>query len=167
MSLIQDLTYSEKWECHVGKTHLALFDTDIEVMFDEEVPIDYVETCIEHFNSLSSKMIQDLSNRLLKYCQFMQEEWQAMSIYEELAASIQEQLPQVLNTQNILQYVSPNMLVVEKPKDNIPAYSLDCNCVWEPEHGAEIIIKDNEVLYVGPFLGIGPWENIAHYKCEY
>ena len=167
MSLIQDLKYSEELDCQIGKVHLTLFNTDVEVMFENNVSIDYVEACVKHLNNLNPHVINVLGDRLNKYYQFMLKEWQEMGIYESLVASIKNKISEKVNNQTILQHIHPNTLAIESPKENIPAYSLDCNCDWELEHGAEIIIRNDKVLYVGSFSALGPWCNDNEYKCMY
>lgn len=43
-------------------------------------------------------------------------------------------------------------------------YSVSGTCPWEPEHGVDIIVKDKELLYVGPQNCLGPWANEDEYR---
>jgi hypothetical protein len=167
MSNIRNLQYSEKYGWHTGKAYLNLFNSDVEIMIMENTPIDYAEKCIDHFNNLPKDTIDLILERLVKYCEFMTDEWQTMGLYEDIAADIHKKMPDGANKQTILTHVTPNVFVIEAPKEPVPAYSIDCNCVWEPEHGVEMILRDNNVLYVGQAIVIGPWRNDDAYECEF
>jgi hypothetical protein len=167
MSSIRDLHYSEKFGWHTGKAYLNLFNLDVEIMIMDNTPLDYAETCIEHFNNLPPQTIDSILERLVQYCDFMTSEWQTMDFYNYIVESIHQKMPDGANKQTILSHVKPNVFVIEPPQKQVPAYSIDCNCVWEPEHGAEIIINGDKVLYVGEFYGIGPWRDDKSYICDF
>ena len=65
---------------------------------------------------------------------------------------------------DILKHVYPLNVSIEKPEKPLIAYSIECGCEWEAEHGVEIIIKDNEILFVGEFAGLGPWADKECYE---
>ena len=56
-------------------------------------------------------------------------------------------------------------LGLEKPEADIPAFDIECGCDWEEEHGMEIIIKGDELLYIGEYAGLGPWADKECYEC--
>ena len=58
----------------------------------------------------------------------------------------------------MLKCFRPQMLVIKKPKDeNRIGYQLECRCDWEIEHGMEIDILDNKVMYLSSFNAYSPW----------
>ena len=79
----------------------------------------------------------------------LDEEWYDMEvpIYEDTPA------------REILKNVWLDELIVYKPEDSSIGYCLGESCGWEPEHGIEIVIKDNKILYVGAFEGCTPWDD--------
>lgn len=167
MSSIHNLQYSEKYGWHTGKAYLNLFNSDVEIMIMKDTPLDYAEKCIDHFNNLTQEAIDYILERLVQYCKFMTSEWQEMDFYNYIVESIHQKMPDGANKQTILTHVTPNTFVIGPPEQPIPAYSIDCNCVWEPEHGVEIIMRDNDVLYVGQAILIGPWRDDREYQCVF
>ncbi len=60
-------------------------------------------------------------------------------------------------------------LYVELPEDEEDAeeigYCIEAECPWEPEHQCSIIIRNDEVKYVGPSEGNTPWDDEDEYYC--
>ncbi len=44
-------------------------------------------------------------------------------------------------------------------------YGIECECPWEPEHQCIILIRNNNVVYVGPSEGNDPWQDENEYYC--
>lgn len=76
-------------------------------------------------------------------------------------------MPEKVTGREILKYITPNAMYVEAPEKNIPAFTIECECVWEPEHGLEWIVRGDRVLYVGGSLGFGPWAGDEEYAVVY
>lgn len=85
--------------------------------------------------------------------------------YEALN-EIKNQMPKKLDGREILQCIKPFTLIIEQPLEDIPAYTLYCDCVWEPEHGAWLIFKGDNILYCGDICEIGPWMEEEVYQNE-
>lgn len=64
----------------------------------------------------------------------------------------------------VLEYVNPILLIIEKPEGEGIVLHLELNCDWEEEHGMEWLIRDDEVLYVGSFDGVLAWDEKEEYK---
>lgn len=136
-----------------GKLYSKVFDTEIEVMIDEEVSIEYAQKCAEHFNNLSSEMIETICKGAKAYCLDFMEiasgDWD-----EELTIPVTSETPPL----EMLKCFRPTLLIIEEPDDeNKIGYQLECNCDWEIEHGMEIDILDNKVMYLSSFNDYSPW----------
>ena len=167
MNTIHNFHYDKSIDCFMGSFFSVLSGTEINVIVDKDVPNDYIAICIKHFNSLAKPVVDTIRHRLTKYCQFMFESWQEMGIYEKVLSNIESKMACCNTSFDIFHHIQLQTMVIETPKQSVPAYSLSGNCDWEPEHGFEIIIKDNDVLYVGQPTMIGPWGNAEDYRCIY
>ena len=51
-------------------------------------------------------------------------------------------------------------LVIDVPQDPSEiGYSLSGNCDWEEEHGKEIAVLDDRLVYLGEYCGVSVWED--------
>lgn len=50
---------------------------------------------------------------------------------------------------------------------SIIAYSVDGSCDWEVEHGLQIVVRDDEILYVGNYEGVSIWDEKDNYIDEW
>ncbi len=140
-----------------GTVKSGLFGHEMRVLIDRSASVEYAEKCVQAMNSLPEETIDTICEAAKKYCLWIVEEigsswddeWYNMKvpIYEDTPA------------REILKNVFLDELIVEKPEDSSIGYCLGEGCGWEPEHGIEIVIKDNKVLYVGAFGGYSPWSD--------
>ena len=73
---------------------------------------------------------------------------------EELTIPVTVDTPQM----EMLKCFKPTTFIVEEPEDkNKIGYQLECCCDWEIEHGMEIDILDDKVVYLSSFNGYSPW----------
>ncbi|MDE6591883.1 MAG: hypothetical protein K2K57_02315 [Oscillospiraceae bacterium] len=150
--MIENLHEDER--CIEGTVRSDIFDREMSVMICDGAPVEYAEKCARAMNSLSDETLDIICRAAKKYCLWMasfgslDDEWYDMKvpIYEDTPA------------REILKNVCLD-LVVEKPEDNSIGYCLSGSCGWEPEHGIEIEIKDNKVLYVGAYEGHSAWDD--------
>ena len=147
--LIKKIKYNKECDWKEGRAHLDLFDTDIDVFIHNGVDEQYAESCIEHINNLSPSLKNYLTERLYKYYDFIRRE----------CGDVEDIL-----FDDILKHVYPLNISIEKPEEPLIAYSIECGCDWEEEHGTEIIIKGDELLYVGEFVGLGAWADKECYE---
>ncbi len=135
-----------------GKLYSKVFNTEMEVMIDEEVNIEYAQKCAEHFNSLNSELVETICKGAKAYClDFME---MAENFDEELTIPVNSETPPL----EMLKCFSPTLLIIEEPDDeNKIGYKLECCCDWEIEHGMEIDILDNKVVYLSSFNDYSPW----------
>ena len=149
MKYIKKLKYNKQLDWHEGRAHLNLFDTDIDVYIYDGVDEQYAESCLEHINNLNITLKNMLIERLYRYYDFIRNE----------CGDVED-----LTSEKILEHVYPLNITIEKPEESVIAYSIECGCDFEEEHGVEIIFKGNELLFVGEFAGLGPWADEECYK---
>ena len=147
-----------------GTLFVPLFKNNIKVYIEQEVDIKYAESCAEHFTTLSDAMIDEFCSKAIEYCEFMREEWGDFDIYDNIVDSINEKIPERIFGREILKFISSPRMYIMPPKENIPGYNIECDCVWEPEHGLDWIIRGNRTLYVGQSEGLGAWCDDDEYE---
>ena len=113
-----------------GKLYSKVFNTEMEVMIDEGVNIEYAQKCAEHFNSLNSELVETICKGAKAYC---------LDFMEMALGNFDEELTIPVTSENKI------------------GYQLECCCDWEIEHGMEIDILDNKVVYLSSFNGYSPW----------
>ncbi|MCM1505528.1 MAG: hypothetical protein NC177_00110 [Ruminococcus flavefaciens] len=146
-----------------GKLYSEIFNTEIEVMIKDGASVEYAQKCAEHFNSLNSKMVETICKGAKAYClDFMEiadEDWE-----EYLTIPINADTPPL----EMLKCFRPNTLIIEKTEDlNKIGYQLECSCEWEIEHGMEIDILDDKVVYLSSFNGYSPWRKYNDNQYNY
>lgn len=72
-----------------------------------------------------------------------------------------------IDENNVLEHIHIGSVIVEKEcrTDRIE-FHVEGECDWEPEHGLEITISDNRILYVGPFEDNGPNTERLQYQIK-
>lgn len=148
---IQDGEYGPE-----GVMHWDLFDEEIKVSIDEDTDIAYAEKCAEALNNLSEETVREIWEAAKRYCLFFidlcgeeLDEWNEMTI------KVTKETP----AEEIKSQIYPTTLIVDTPEGEGIGYHLECNCSWEAEHGLEITILDNKLLYLGAYEGSGAWDN--------
>ncbi|MDE7364089.1 MAG: hypothetical protein K2N27_04265 [Ruminococcus sp.] len=136
-----------------GKLYSKIFNTEIDVMIDDDADIEYAQKCVEHFNNMTDKMLDTICRGAKAYCLDFMElaggDWD-----EELTIPVNFETPAT----DMLKCFKPTVFIVEKPADESKiGYQLECSCDWEIEHGMEIDILDDKVVYLSSFNGYSPW----------
>lgn len=127
----------------------SFFLTELDVIEEATGFDEYTKNCKKHWKNLPSELIDKICIAAEKYLQ------QTLSNFED--SEIEFQHPQEL-----LSLMVPQLMIVPHPPDNqAPIIHIEGSCVWEPEHGMEIIIRANLLLYLGPFIGIDPLDEIS------
>lgn len=141
-----------------GKVYCKLWDTEIPVMiFDEGVTLEYAEKCAEAMNSMPDDLVDSICRAAklfcLEFCDDISDEWRAEL---NLAVPVDENTPPA----EMMKCFCPVGLVVELPEDPLRiGYQLECSCDWEEEHGMEIDILDNKLVYLSEYGGESPWSD--------
>ena len=145
-----------------GTVFAPMFGKEIDVLIEKEVDTDYAECCAEAFAGLSDAEIDLICRRICDYHRFMLDEWN-----EEFVLEINEKVPAGVSGRDILNYIENPTLTVMEPQGDGVGYSVAGCCEWEPEHGIEFIIKDNELLYVGQQECLGAWADPDEYRVDF
>ncbi len=130
-----------------------IFNTEMEFSADDEVSIEYAQKCIEHFQNLSPAMLEIICKGAKAYClDFLDMD---IDVYgKDMTIPVNADTPPL----EMLKCFRPTDLYVQEPEDlNKIGYQIGCDCDWEIEHGMEIDILDDKVLYLSLFNGYSPW----------
>ena len=138
-----------------GKVYCKLWDTEIDVDINDDVPIEYAERCAESMNSLSDELIDAICRAAKRYClDFLDAIGGADENDIDLTVPVNENTPPL----EMLKCFEVGSLIVDVPEDSARVgYQLSGNCDWEEEHGIEIVILDDKLVYLGEFTGESPW----------
>lgn len=128
---------------------------------------EYAEKCIVHYNALcgSRAILLKLQTYLESFFLYMYNEWREMEIYAEIAQSLEPIMEGYQTGKYLIQYLSHPTLYVDPQRNDDIGYCIECDCPWEPEHQCLMIIRNNDVLYVGPSEGLDPWGKDEDYAC--
>lgn len=94
--------------------------------------IDYAEKCIEHFNSLSDDLIDEICHGLIESCHLSDEDFE---------------LPELENVREILEYCWFTSMIVDVPEDDGISYVIGGEGDWGEIVG--FVIKNGTLAYVG------------------
>lgn len=134
--------------CHLCNSEIGL------LIPDETISEYYIQQCIKTMNEMPNKLIEDICLAAKAYCLFMMTLTQD-KLPDSKMIDVCSDTPAV----EILKYFSPVRLIIEKPKDEKKiAYQLECACDWDEEHGMEIDIIQNQLVYLSSFNGYSPWK---------
>ena len=98
--------------------------------------IDYAEKCIEHFNSLSDDVIDEICHGLIESCHLSDEDFE---------------LPELENVRKILEYCWFTSMTVDVPEDNRISYVIEGESDWGEVVG--FVIKNGSLAYVRSMCG--------------
>ena len=155
--MIRDLEYKKLTKdtmYRAGKVYCKLWDTDIVVqIFDDDVTLEYAEKCAAAMNDMPSELVDDICQAAKLFCLDFQD-----SIGEDLSEEMTVPIYEDTDPYEILKNISPSSMQVDSPEDpERIGYQLECNCDWEVEHGMEIDILDNKLVFLSEFCGESPW----------
>lgn len=163
MSIIKNVKEAD--DCFLkGTLFSPIFKESIEVWIEKDVSMEYAEKCAEHFTNLSDSFVDDFCNRAVEYYEFMREEWEEYEIFEDISDEIEQTMPEDIEGREILKYISSPQMFIFVPQGDMVGYNVECECVWEPEHGLDWIIRGNKTLYVGQAEGLGAWADDEEYE---
>ena len=111
------------------------------------------------------EMIDELCEKAVRYCNFMREQWGDFSdIYPDVAEDIDTNIPEDISGRDILRYIFKPVLFISEPDGEGIGYNVEAQCVWEPEHGIDMIFRDDRVLYAASPEGLGAWADDDEYE---
>ena len=133
-----------------GDCYFTLYEKYISFYVDEESTLEYAKICIEYLNSLNDEVIISFCEASARYC-------------NDFLNMTGQELKTFNNPKDILSLIQPkNLMIPEQAKGNTPIIHMELDGDWEMEHGIELIIKDNEIQYVGGFNGQWPWADFTN-----
>ena len=94
--------------------------------------IDYAEKCVEHFNSLSDDVIDEICHGLVESCNLSDEEFDLLELED---------------VREILEYCWFYELIVDVPENDGISYVVGGEGGWGEAVG--FVIKDGKLVYVG------------------
>lgn len=173
MSIIRDILHDEGGlDWLNGKFDSAsLFngEMDITIYGDSDEYTEYAEKCIAHYNCLNEnpELMADIREKLAKFMYYMRDEWESMGIYDDIAEDTEKAVEEYESGGDILKYLTKPCLNIEMSEDysDETGYSITAECPWEPEHQCSIIIRGDQLKYVGPDDGNTPWDDDDEYYC--
>ena len=129
----------------------------IDVDMYDDASVEYAEKCVEAMNSMPEDLIGTICRAAKRYClDFLDAVGGAEENGIELTVQVDENTPSL----EMLNCFDVGALIVDTPKDSSRiGYQLSGNCDWEEEHGIEIVILDNKLVYLGEFNGESPWSD--------
>ena len=138
-----------------GKAYCKLSDTVIDVDLYDDVTIEYAEKCVEAMNSMTDELIDAICRAAKRYCIDFLDEIGGAELNEiEMTIPVDENTP----PRELLKCFEVGSLIVDTPEDpSRIGYQLSGNCDWEEEHGIEIVILDNKLVYLGEYTDVSPW----------
>lgn len=170
MAMIRNLQTDENgWLANGEFNSTSLFKEEmaISIFIDDGATVEYAEKCISHYNRLNNNndILLKLQEYLVKFFLYMYAEWKEMGIYDEIVDEIEPVMKGYKSGKNLIEYLSRPTLYIYSPKGDGIGYGIECDCPWEPEHQCLIIIRNDELLYVGQSDGRDAWSNKKDYYC--
>ncbi len=138
-----------------GKVYCKPWDKEIDVDMYGDVEIEYAQKCAEAMNSMPDELMDAICRAAKKYCiEFLDDIGGAELNEIEMTIPVDEDTP----PREMLKCFEVGTLAVETPEDpSRIGYQLSGNCDWEEEHGIEIDILDDKLVYLGEYTGESPW----------
>ncbi len=132
-----------------GEVFFRLYDRYIRLYMSDPIPMDYIQKCVEYLNSLSDEVIHSWASASIRYCDTFSE-W------------VGKPTRTFDNPHDVFELIEPKTLIIDQPNNpNEPIVHLSCDCDWEIEHGLELIVRNDKVLYVGANNGMNPWADFS------
>lgn len=145
-----------------GNVRWELFDEEIEVFIDGGTDIEYAEKCAEALNTLPEETIQEIYEAAKQYClHVMDLAGTDGGEFDDMSVEVTKETP----AEELKSEIHPIVLLVyqpeDEPEDERIGIHLECDCSWEPEHGMEFIVIDEELVYLGAFKGCNTWDDFS------
>lgn len=153
--MIKDLHENEFKEM-VGTFYSTVLGYEIEVMYAKDISQNYVEKNIEYFNNLDSAFVEKLCATLKRFFDDYYEMNPDLS--EDFADDLIEEYD--TDPKSILKYIDIGIYKFDEydvENENVPVLNLSGDCEWNGDRQITILAKDNNLVYVGPFLEYSVW----------
>ncbi|MCI9508456.1 MAG: hypothetical protein HFF10_01750 [Angelakisella sp.] len=154
--MIADIKSTGSCYKRTGKVYWPLFRREVKVSFgmNADVSTEYAEKCVSQLLDLDHSGVEQLLQASVRFF------YDAERCYGEPLPFLFEfenmEYPKELNVPtNILPYIIPVEMYVDKEIPNCFSISLFAECAWEPEHGLQWVVRNGRPLYVGGYDGLG------------
>ena len=106
--------------------------------------INYAKLCINHIESLSDSLINQIVESSINYHHYIEE--------------TKGNNPSSFSpSSKILDLIDPIRMSISDPlEDGSPLLSIECNCEWYFEGGILLFVHGDQIVYLGPFDGLDP-----------
>ena len=153
--MIKDLHENEFKEM-VGTFYSTVLGYEIEVMYAKDISQNYVEKNIEYFNNLDSAFVEKLCAALKRFFDGY------YKMNPDLSDYFADDLIEEYDTdpKSILKYIDIGIYSFDEydiENENVPVLNLSGDCEWNGDQQITILAKDNNLVYVGPFLEYSVW----------
>ena len=133
-----------------GEVYFGYIKEYIGLSFKKNVPIEYVEKTAELLNELSEEKINEICTYSMAYYK------DTLECYPDIAEDID--MENVNSATDILKHMEFGMLVVNLSEDmNQVGLNLEGSCEWAEDDGIQWIIKNDKIVYVGPWHFQNMW----------
>ena len=151
---------------------MSLFSGEVKIIIEDNTDEakEYANRCVAHYNKLNDNetLTEEIQDEMAKFMLYMNEEWNAMGIYDDTVKEMEFILKSYKEGRKLWEFLSKPTLFVVLPEDGETSeigYVIESDCPWEPEHQCSIIIRGNNLKYVGPSEGNTPWDEEDEYYC--
>lgn len=135
---------SGEGEIEFGKCFYKLFNTEFDIVTDNDVSQEYVSRCIEHINNADEKFINELCDKIINW------------IFGDSFTEIPDEVKH--DKRKILEYVRPTDVYIYVPKNDYVGYVINGECDFEEEHGISWTVRNDEIIFLGCIGDVdSPW----------
>ncbi len=154
--MITEIKSADGYYKLTGKTYWPLFGREVRVRWGDyaDVSTEYAEKCVSQLLNLDQSSIEQLLKASIRFFYDAERchgepltfmfEFEDMEYPKELDASM-----------NILPYIIPVEMYIDKEIAGCYSISVFSECAWEPEHGLQWVVRNGKPLYVGACEGLG------------
>ena len=140
----------------IGTVYSTVLGYEIEIMYTNDISLNYVEKNVEYFNNLDPAFVEKLCAALKRFFDDYYE------MYPDLSEYFADDLIEEYDTdpKSILKYIDIGVYRFDEydvENENVPVLNLSGDCEWNGDAQITILAKDNNLVYVGPFLNYSVW----------
>ena len=151
-----------------GTFYSELFGYDLQVRYAKNIPLEYIEKNIQHFNNLESEFVLNICDALKRYYQFYKAEYPDLcEECEEIQGNVLKDFEE--DPRSILRYVRIGTYKFDEydiGNEDIPVLNLRGDCAWSGDKGITIVAKNNQLLYVGTWKDLNVWDDREESRLE-
>ena len=141
-----------------GKVISKQWCDEFKLVCDKTEQFPYAQKCLDYLESMSPEMEQRLRKYLYRY-------------YEDTASWIDEEEIEAIgpiDEDTVMEHIQIGSVIVgDSCRQDRIEFHVEGSCDWEPEHGLEVTISDNKILYVGPYEDYDPNTKRLAYALEH